>query len=134
MKRYNIDIEKAYGRGIYDGDEYSTLRVREEKNGEWVKAAEAEKMKEQIFQMQQKIDEYILREGKFVIYTDLGRDLQLGIVEKEDERFLLIKDYCIIERVQCYKAPPILCDKSFLTIPYHTLLKQMNLNFELEPF
>lgn len=38
MKRYKIDIETTYGRGMYDGDEYSTLRVREEKDGEWVKA------------------------------------------------------------------------------------------------
>jgi hypothetical protein len=56
MKRYDIDIETTYGRGMYDGDEYSTLRIREGENGEWVKASEAEKMKDQIYRMQKRID------------------------------------------------------------------------------
>lgn len=63
MKRYKIDIETTYGRGMYDGDEYSELRVREEKDGEWVKATEAEKMKDQIFRMQKKIDELMSRKS-----------------------------------------------------------------------
>lgn len=57
MKRYDIDIETTYGHGMYDGDEYSTLRIREGEKGQWVKASEAEKMKDRIYRMQKRIDD-----------------------------------------------------------------------------
>jgi len=63
MKRYNIDIEVSYGRGIYDGDEYHDLRIREHETGEWIKAsdvaqlqANTEKLESKIERMQKYID------------------------------------------------------------------------------
>lgn len=56
MKFYDIDIETSYGSGIYDGDKYSDLRVRERKAGEWVKAKDALKLQERIDRMQKRID------------------------------------------------------------------------------
>lgn len=56
MKRYNIDIETTYGRGIYDGDEYHDLRIRENDAGEWVKASEAEHLETKNSKLESKIE------------------------------------------------------------------------------
>lgn len=62
MNRYNIDIEVSYGSGWYDGDEYHDLRVREDKNGDWVRfrevQAELDRMKAKIRRMQKRIDKH----------------------------------------------------------------------------
>lgn len=60
MKRFKIDIETSYGRGIYDGDVYSDLRIRPDEKGDWVDAVDAfneiDKMKHRIKRMQKYID------------------------------------------------------------------------------
>lgn len=56
MKRYHIDIEVSYGTGYYDGDEYSDLRIRENKQGEWVKHSDVKKLQSRIERMQKRID------------------------------------------------------------------------------
>jgi hypothetical protein len=60
VKQYDIDIEYSYGTGYYDGEEYSDIRVRENKNGDWVKAVDArkeiDKLKHRIKRMQNRLD------------------------------------------------------------------------------
>lgn len=56
MKTYKIDIEVSYGGGIYDGDEYHDLRVREDKKGEWVKLSDVKKLESKMARMQARID------------------------------------------------------------------------------
>lgn len=56
MKRFKIDIEITYGTGYYDGDEYSDLRVKEDKNGDWCKAKDVGKLLDRVKRMQARID------------------------------------------------------------------------------
>lgn len=58
MKRYNIDIEISYGTGLYDGDEYADIRIRDDKDGEWVKAIDVDQLISKIKRMQKRIDEH----------------------------------------------------------------------------
>lgn len=55
MKRYKIDIEITYAGGIYDGDEYHELRVRESENGDWIKASDIKELTEKSEKLESKI-------------------------------------------------------------------------------
>jgi hypothetical protein len=61
LKQYNIDIERYYGTGLYDGEEYADLRVREvPHDGEWVKSKDykkyCDKLQKKTNRMQKRID------------------------------------------------------------------------------
>lgn len=56
MKRYSIDIETTYGRGIFDGDQYSDLRIRENETGEWIKACDVESLESKNAKLESKIE------------------------------------------------------------------------------
>lgn len=56
MKRYKIDIETSYGRGMYDGDEYHDLRIRENEAGEWIKASDVEQIDAKTKKLESKIE------------------------------------------------------------------------------
>lgn len=56
MKRYTVKIVTEYGRGMYDGDEYSYLETLEDAKGSWVLAKDVEKLEDKIKRMQRRID------------------------------------------------------------------------------
>lgn len=56
MRRYNIDIEVTYAGGIYDGDEYHDLRIRENEDGEWVRASDVEQIDANTKKLESKIE------------------------------------------------------------------------------
>lgn len=60
MKRYKIYIEKTYGTGWYDGDEYSELEIRESEDGTWYRVSDVNdhlaKLKDKVYRMQKRID------------------------------------------------------------------------------
>ena len=56
MKRYDIDTEVEYGRGIYDGDESHSIVESECATGKWVLYEDAAKLEKRIERMQKRID------------------------------------------------------------------------------
>lgn len=60
MKRYKIYIERTYGTGWYDGDEYADLEIRESPDGSWYKVSDVDKLlakqKDKMQRMQARID------------------------------------------------------------------------------
>ncbi|AHJ87392.1 hypothetical protein phiPsa374_132 [Pseudomonas phage phiPsa374] len=60
MTRYKIFIERTYGTGWYDGDEYCDLEVRPDPFGPWYKVTEVDKLlakqKDKMQRMQKYID------------------------------------------------------------------------------
>lgn len=60
MKKYKIYIERSYGTGWYDGDEYADLEIRESVDGTWYSVSEVDKhlakLKDKLWRMQKRID------------------------------------------------------------------------------
>lgn len=56
MKRYEIDTEIEYGRGMYDGAEYHSIVESECPTGEWVKYEDVKNLQNRINRMQARIN------------------------------------------------------------------------------
>lgn len=56
MKRYSVEMDVEYGRGIYDGEKYHRLEERICSTGKWVMYEDAEFLEKRIKRMQARID------------------------------------------------------------------------------
>lgn len=60
MDRYKIELERSYGTGWYDGEEYCDLEVRRNPFGPWYKVTDVDKhlakLEKKMQRMQKRID------------------------------------------------------------------------------